>query len=112
MTMNYQHVQPFSRRTAEIAFASGNIKNVCEALVSVALHDCDWRWAQDTCLNFLNSESLEVRGIAATCLGHIARIHRQLDKEKVLAALRKHLNEEAMAGRIEDAMDDIGMFFE
>lgn len=106
----YQNYQPIDRKVAEDAFASRDAKNICEALVSVALNDPDWRWAQNQCLYFLGNKSPEIRGLAATCLGHIARVHRQLEKEKVLSALREHLNDDPILGRVEDALDDIGMF--
>ncbi len=78
--------------------------------MSVALNDPDWRWAQSKCLDLLDNESPDVRGLAATCLGHIARIHRQLDKEKVLIALREHLDDSTISGQIADALDDVDMF--
>lgn len=108
--MNYQAPQPYNKRALEKAFASRDVKSICEALVSVALNDPDWRWAQSKCLEFLRNESPDVRGLAATCLGHIARIHRQLDKEKVLIALREHLDDNIISGQIADALDDIDMF--
>ncbi|MCW2291946.1 hypothetical protein M2262_001996 [Pseudomonas sp. BIGb0408] len=108
--MNYQDPQPYNKRALEKAFASRDVKSICEALVSVALNDSDWRWAQNKCLEFLRNEIPDVRGLAATCLGHIARIHRQLDKEKVLIALREHLDDNIISGQIADALDDIDMF--
>lgn len=108
--MSYQDFQPYNKRALEKAFALRDVKVICEALVSVALNDSDWRWAQNTCLEFLSNESPDVRGVAATCLGHIARIHCQLDKEKVHIALREHLDDNIISGQIADALDDIDMF--
>ncbi|MCD5989803.1 hypothetical protein KDX30_18070 [Pseudomonas sp. CDFA 553] len=108
--MNYQGPQTINRKAVEKAFASRDVKSICEALVSVALNDPDWRWAQSKCLDLLDNESPDVRGLAATCLGHIARIHRQLDKEKVLIALREHLDDSTISGQIADALDDVDMF--
>ncbi|MBF7092964.1 hypothetical protein IUY40_15635 [Flavobacterium sp. ALJ2] len=48
--------------------------------------------------------------MAVTCLGHIARIHRVIDKEKVLKAFESRKDDEAINGRIEDAIDDINVF--
>lgn len=108
--MKYQGSEYLSRQAAENVFASKDVANICHALVSIALNEPDWRWAQNKCLDFLSNDSPDVRGLAATCLGHIARVHRQLDKEKVLVALREHLHDNAISGRIEDALDDIDMF--
>ncbi|MDB5971727.1 MAG: hypothetical protein JWQ90_4177 [Hydrocarboniphaga sp.] len=83
---------------------------ICTALVSLAFHEEDWRWVQKRCLYFLESDDEDISGLAATCLGHIARIHRQLDKDVVVHALRSKLSNAKIAGRIEDALDDIDTF--
>lgn len=106
----YQTPQYINKKLAEEAFETNDMKTICEALVAVALHEQDWKWAQDKCLGFLESESSDIRGLAATCLGHIARIHRELDKEKVLSALQTHLSDEYISGQVSDALDDIEMF--
>jgi hypothetical protein len=110
--MNYQDSQRISKQTAERAFATAEVKCICEALVSIAFYEPDWKWAQNRCLEFLSNENPEIRGLAATCLGHIARTHRQLEKEKVLIALRDHLSDDAISGQVEDALDDIDMFLQ
>ncbi|WP_167080781.1 hypothetical protein [Massilia aquatica] len=53
---------------------------------------------------------MNIAGVSATCLGHIARIHRKLEKEKVIAALRMKLDRSEIAGVVEDALDDISTF--
>ena len=108
--MKCQDSRPYNKRALEKVFASRDVKIICEALVSIALNDSDWRRAQNKCLEFLSDESPDVRALAATCLGHIARIHRQLDKEKVLIAFREHLDDSIISGQIADALDDIDIF--
>lgn len=105
--MDYKKSRRISKQAAEIAFATAEVKCVSQALVSIAFYEPDWKWAQDRCLEFLANESHEVRRLAATCLGHLARIHRQLEKEKVLIALRTHLHDAAISGQVQDALDDI-----
>ena len=75
-----------------------------------ASHVADWEWVQDRCLDFLDSPLPDVRNTAITCLGHLARIHKQLNRPKVLAALTSKLSDPQCAGRAEDAMEDIAMF--
>jgi hypothetical protein len=106
----FHQVPQISRDDALEAFATGDPEQICKALLSVAFHESDWRWVQDKCLEFFASDDPNVSGLAATCLGHIARIHRTLDKERVVAALGKRLGDPSIAGRIEDALDDIEMF--
>jgi len=108
--MKYQDPPLFNRQDAEKAFSTTDVKSICEALVSVAFNDSDWKWVQNKCLEFLSKGSPEVRGVAVTCLGHIARIHRQLDKEKVFNALRRYLDDSSISGQVEDTLDDIDMF--
>jgi len=106
----FHQVLPISRDDALIALASGDSEQICKALVSVAFHESDWRWAQEKCLELLENDDADVSGLAATCLGHIARVQKKLDKERVLTALRQRLVYGDIAGRIEDAIDDIEMF--
>jgi hypothetical protein len=110
MTRKYHDVLSVSKEAAASAFESGDPEKICWALLAIAFHETDWRWAQDKCLDFLLSDNPEVSGLAATCLGHIARIHRSLDRDKVIAALRARLSDKDIRGQVEDALDDIEMF--
>jgi hypothetical protein len=106
----YVDVLPLTREAAVKAFASGQADRICPALVAVAFHEPDWRWAQERCLELIGSEDPDVSGLAATCLGHVARIHRILDMERVRKALHSRIQDPLIAGRILDALDDIEMF--
>ena len=106
----FSEVPEISRDDAYRAFSSGNAEEICGALVAITFHDPDLQWVQDLCLGFLSNGDSRISGLAATCLGHLARIHRSIDKEKVLGALRQHLSDDEIAGRVEDAIDDIEMF--
>jgi hypothetical protein len=103
-------VLPMSREAATKAFVSGDKERICHALVSVAFHESDWRWAQERFLEFLQKDDASVSGLAATCLGHLARIHRVLDKERVISVLQQKKACGAISGAVEDALDDIEMF--
>jgi hypothetical protein len=48
--------------------------------------------------------------VAATCLGHLAIIHRQLDIELVLPRLAEMKSDAQVAARVEDALEDIKFF--
>jgi len=108
--MDYQHIFPIDKIAAERKFASNDVDEICYAMISVALHEDDWKWAQDKCLHFLMNDNPEISGLAATCLGHIARIHRQIEKDKVIPMLLNRLKDENIGGRIEDALSDIEIF--
>jgi hypothetical protein len=108
--MRYKEPQPISRDAASRVFETGSPEEICDALIGVTFHDPDWRWVQDRCLEFLSHESPDVRGLAATCLGHIARIHRALDQDAVVPALQRLRADPEVGGRAEDALDDIRLF--
>jgi len=105
----YTEVVPIAKSEAEQIFASDQADNICDAMVGIAFFEQDWKWAQDKCLSFLESTNTDVSRLAATCLGHIARIHHKIEK-KVIAALRSRLNDANIAGQVEDALDDIEQF--
>ncbi|MDA8521011.1 hypothetical protein [Acidovorax sp. NCPPB 4044] len=99
-----------SRAEALKAISSGIPTEICKALVSIAFHEKDWVWAQNQFIPLLRSDDYEIAGLAATCLGHIARIHGKIDKEKVLPALQSLRDNPNISGQAEDAIDDILMF--
>jgi hypothetical protein len=106
--LTYHEPQPITREEAEFAFVSGNPEEIASALLSVAFYASDWRWVQDTCLGFARNDIASVRQIAVTCLGHVARIHRKLDLEKVLPVLYELSHDPEL--QVGDALDDIQMF--
>jgi hypothetical protein len=52
----YQEPHPVSREEAEVAFASHDPERIAHALMSVAFHEADLRWAQDRCLCFIRDD--------------------------------------------------------
>ncbi|TME29876.1 MAG: hypothetical protein E6I66_10580 [Chloroflexi bacterium] len=106
----FQKVDPISRETAAKVFTEGGAEARAAALLSLAYHDPDWRWVQNTCLELFGDRSVEVRAMAALCLGHLARIHRSLDLERVLPALESQVDDPVVGPRARDALDDISVF--
>lgn len=107
---DFSAVDPISKSEAMQAIASGVPTEMCKALVSIAFHESDWRWAQARCLELLGSDDPSIGGLAATCLGHIARVRGKIDKDVVLPALQARRADPNIGGRVEDAIDDIEMF--
>lgn len=100
-----------NKKEADRKLASNDVKTICDTLVEIAFYEEDWKWVQEKCLFFLMDENAAISGLAATCLGHIARIHREkIEKDRVIKALRDRLDDSRISGRIEDALDDIQMF--
>jgi hypothetical protein len=95
------------RADLERLLESGNEESIIDALLSAASYESDWRWAQTTCLRFLDHPAGSVRWNAATGLGYIARIHRKLDVEIVVPRLMALREDAEIASNVEDALDDI-----
>ncbi len=110
MNLQYEEVVPTSKDQALTAFAGNDTAGIVHAMLGAAYHEPDWQWVQDWCLHFLESSDPDIRGTAITCLGHLARIHQKIQKTKVVSALQAHAKDPAVAGRIEDAIQDIEMF--
>lgn len=108
--MKYSEVEPLPDRELQRLLSDDSPQSIRTALLALASHGADWRLAQDACLAHLDHPDPDVRGLAATCLGHIGRIHGRLDRHKVLDALRRKSDDPAIAGQVADALDDIDMF--
>lgn len=108
--MHFHKVLPISREKAEIIFKGDNTKKICDALVSVAFYEADWTWVQNICLEFLECGNPILSSLAATCLGHVARVHGMLEKEKVLSALKRYEVDSEIGGFVKDAIADINHF--
>ncbi|MDE5687611.1 MAG: hypothetical protein K2I18_03175, partial [Paramuribaculum sp.] len=57
-----------------------------------------------------SQRDIELRGLAITCLGHLARIHGKINHKNVLTALTSVIDNAELSGRAADAMSDIEMF--
>jgi hypothetical protein len=107
--VRYEDPQPLPHDEAEEVFGSGDDAAICNALAGAALYDEDAAWVEAWCLRLGGSHSADVRGLAATCLGHVARRFGSIrpDSLDLLGRLR---NDPAVGGRADDALDDVRMF--
>jgi hypothetical protein len=108
--MEYREPQAITKEEAAQAFASADVEQINDALIGLTYHDPDGQWVQDQCLALLDYPDDDVRGLAATCLGHLARIHRNLDRDRVVTALEGLRDDPAIGGRVQDALDDIAIY--
>ena len=77
--MEYEEMIPIERAQAFSDIDSGVREKVCNALIRLALHDPDPVWLETLFTSKLNNSDPWVRGVAALCLGHVARIHGYLN---------------------------------
>jgi len=108
--LTYREVVPTSRPELERLLESGNERAIIDALLSAAFYESDWRWVQNTCPQLLAHPAKWVRWNAATCLGHIARIHKDLDVEIVLPRLHALEDDSEIGSSVQDALDDISWY--
>ena len=109
---HYHAVDSIARDEAMVAFDSGHPDQICDALIRLTCHDPDWRWVQDQCVFWCGHANVDIRGLAASCLGHLARIHHELNLKTVLPVLKRLLADSSVAGRVEDALDDIDRYLD
>lgn len=108
--MDYREPDPATRRSLQDALSAGSADRISEAIIGLVLTDPDLFWLQDQCMGLLHHEDYRVRGAALTSLGHLARIHGQIDRAKVEPVVRTFLEDPVLAGRAEDALDDFDVF--
>lgn len=112
--MQYEDIGPLDRDTIARRLQSENDAEVCGALVAAALHHEDWRWVQSQCVVLASHLSSRVRGLVPICFGHLARIHRRIDREQVEAVLDRLSVDPIpeVRGAVQDARDDFAVFLD
>ena len=108
--MRYQTPGPWNRDTVLRELKSGERDRICAALVAAALHDADRFWLERVLVEHMTHDDPWVRGVAATCVGHVARIFRAVSLEDVRPALERLLRDPLVAGRAQEALEDIEIF--
>lgn len=104
---------PPSATPADVRSALGrdDLVGALDAMVGCALYgDGDWRDSQDLYLALLDHDDRQVQALAATCLGHLARVYGVLDEDQVVAALRRARATPHIRGTAGYALDDIETF--
>lgn len=91
---------------------SNNPKKIVRGLLSLALNADDGEFVQDLMVRYSQHKNENVRGITILCFGHIARIHRAVNKELILPLIHEALKDESefVRGHAHSALDDINMF--
>ena len=110
--MKYETIEPIGREQAQRLLAKENREVICRTLVRVAMFESDRRWAQSQCLRFAGHKDSSIRGVAATCLGHLARIHKAIDEDEVIPVVRQLLADSDPQTRAiaEDTISDFSIY--
>ena len=107
--MKYEQPAPLSHSDAQAHAESESATVVANALVAVSLFEPDRVWAEEFVLRHLQDAREDVAGAAATSLGNLARRFRYLSPESI-ESVRRAADDPRIAGRAEDALDDINSF--
>lgn len=107
--MEYSNLEPISRAEYRRLIGEASRANAAEAVLRLALHEEESKWAEGECVTHLTDARLEVRMAAATGLAHLARRQRGLEPSTIsyLASLR---SDPEIGGTVEDALDDVVVF--
>ena len=108
--MLYEDIQPISRADFRRALDSSVEEHVARAVLAVALHDVDGKWAEEQCLNALKDPRQNIRAAGILGLGHIARIHGSITTSRVCPELEALKSDPTLGGVAEDALEDITLF--
>ena len=110
--LKYERLESIDKPRAKKLLASDNRDVICRTLVSVAMFEGDRHWAQAQCLKFARHDDSFIRGVAATGLGHIARIHGAIDEDEVMPVVRELLRDSdpETRGKAQDALSDFSAF--
>jgi hypothetical protein len=107
--MRYQEPTPIEHSAAVARLLSDDLVEVATTLVSAAFYDPDWRWVESECMRLIEDPHADIRGVAATCIGHLARIHGVIS-ERARSRVEAMLGDTEVAGVAKDALDDIRQF--
>jgi hypothetical protein len=103
----YRSLPPIEREEARRALAGKDRLARIEAMLRLAFHDPDWRWVQETCLSATGDPDWQVRNGAIMSLEHMARIHKKVDRDRVLPVLRRLSEDPRLKGAVDDALAEI-----
>lgn len=92
------------------AFRSGDLSVALDAMLALTYYDPDRPWVEALLRASIKpGNDPQIRRLAVTCLGHVARIHSAIDAKSV-AALEQLLADPELSGTVEDALGDIESF--
>jgi hypothetical protein len=106
----YKEILPISRKEAEKVFSAGKGPEVATTLVSLSFHETHWHWVLEKCLEFTAGSDTDLKAVALTCIGHLARIHQDSEFRSFIPILVEMLDDPIVGGVAEDAIEDIDCF--
>ncbi|MFG1675361.1 hypothetical protein [Micromonospora sp. NPDC049282] len=107
----FHNPPPSTPAEVNAALDRGDLSAALDAMVGTALYgDGDLGELQELHLRLLAHDDHQVSALAATCLGHLARVYRRLDERRVVTALRQARSLPHLRGTADNALGDIRIF--
>ena len=110
--MTYEDIGRLTPAEVRARLERGEARYLVQVPLAAALHWDDAEEAQKVCFELAGHLDETVRGNAVLALGHIARIHGRLDRQRAAAVLRRARSDLSayVRGQAEAAGDDIAHF--
>lgn len=87
-----------------------DVREATDALLALSLDEPDRIWIENELLRLLDAPvDRQVRELAITCIGHVARLHRAIS-QKVIARLHELADDPELKLRVPNALSDIRVF--
>ncbi|WP_422753328.1 hypothetical protein [Micromonospora sp. WMMD708] len=87
-----------------------DVREATDALLALSLDEPDREWIEEVLLRLLDAPvDRQVRELAVTCLGHVARLHRTISP-RVVTRLRELAEDPELRLRVPNALSDIRVF--
>ena len=110
--MKYEEIPVLGKAEIERQLMSADPLEVARALLSAALNVADRHWVEELCISKIASGDDNIRSAAITSFMHLARIHRELDTERIFPILARYHAEPEFQGLIDDALEEISFYLQ
>ncbi|MGV7222489.1 MAG: hypothetical protein ACQ9MH_13270 [Nitrospinales bacterium] len=110
MRNNYKEPEHIEKDEFLTTLATNKVKPLCHAIVGVVHSIDDYDWLLKHFILLLEHPASEVRCVTVTCIGHLARLNDDADKDQLIEILTPLLSDNVLAGPAEDAIEDIQKF--
>jgi|GEM_PF-2303991 len=110
MSLRYRAPSDIGKTKFLEIIAEDVVALVCQAIVDAVHNIEDYNWLLAQFIGLLSHPNEQVRGVTATCIGHLARLNPEADREQLLSILRPLLSDPSITGQVEDAIDDVCTF--
>jgi hypothetical protein len=110
--MIYEEIPQYTGSEIAELLSGADEDGIVKAILSISLYCSDGNKATELCLDHLSSPHENVVRCSMIGLGHIARIHRNInfDIEKIEGEIRRLGLDKTMEGTVEDLRDDNRMY--